>query len=45
MLSYNRGLWNVTTVEAAINVVDPINVVQADEDEAYTRPSNSVSFE
>ena len=33
MLWYNRGLWDVTTVEAAINVVDPINVVQADEDE------------
>ena len=33
MLWYNRGLWDVTTIEAAINVVDPINVVQADEDE------------
>ena len=33
MLWYRIGLWDVTTVEAAINLVDPINIVQADEDD------------
>ena len=34
MLWYNKAYWDETTVEAAIHMVDPAIVVQADEDEA-----------
>ncbi len=33
MLWYSRAYWDANTVEAAINVVDPPNVVEIDDDE------------
>jgi hypothetical protein len=33
MLWYNKAYWDETTVEAAIHLVDPAILVQADEDE------------
>ena len=33
MLWYNEAHWDASTVEKAINFIDPPNVVQADEDE------------
>ena len=33
MLWYNRAYWDANTVEAAVDVVDPPNVIEIDDDE------------
>ena len=41
MLWYNKAHWDASTVEKAINFIDPPNFVQADEDEDDAQQTSS----